>query len=208
MKREKIFEQFLWNSRFIVLVAVVASLLVGLAMFLVATVDVIHLFKDIVAYMGHSTGEKETGNVMAAYIGHSSGDEEARSVIVASVVEIIDGYLLATMMLVFSFGLYELFISRINAAEGNELASRVLLIQNMDDLKDRLSKLVLLILVVKFFQHAVKQTSTQGSTGALDLLYFSVGIFLIGAALYVSHKKSPTHNNKPGEKSDTEKDLG
>ena len=190
MKREKIFERFLWNSRFIVLVAVVASLLVGLAMFLVATVDVIHLFEDIAGYMGHNTG-----------------DEEARSVIVASIVEIIDGYLLATMMLVFSFGLYELFISRINAAEGNELASRVLLIQNMDDLKDRLSKLVLLILIVKFFQHAVKQTSTQGSTGALDLLYFSVGIFLIGAALYVSHKKSPVHNNKPGEKPETGKEL-
>lgn len=161
------------------LVAVIASLVVGLAMFFVATIDVVHLIKNIVAYIADSTGE-----------------ESARGKIVAGIVEIIDGYLLATMMLVFSFGLYELFISRIDAAEGNELASRVLLIQNMDDLKDRLSKLVLLILIVKFFQHAVIQTSGETANRPLDLLYFSVGIFLIGAALYVSHKKSPVHDKE------------
>jgi len=189
MKREKLFERFLWNSRFIVLVAVVASLLVGVGMFLVATIDIGHLFKNIIDYFGIENPSDEM--------------EIARSEIVAGVVEIIDGYLLATMMLVFSFGLYELFISRIDAAEGNELASRVLLIQNMDDLKDRLSKLVLLILIVKFFQHAVKLPTN----GALDLLYFSIGIFLIGAALYVSHKKNEGHNKKSYKSLDTVIDL-
>lgn len=38
---------------------------------------------------------------------------ELRSSTVTHVVEIIDGYLLATVLLIFSLGLYELFISKI-----------------------------------------------------------------------------------------------
>lgn len=171
MTREQISERLLWGSRYIVVVAVVASIIVCCGMYIVATIDVGHFIKNIYSYI------KLT-------------NEDARSTIVTNIVEIIDGYLLATMMLVFSFGLYELFISRIDPARSNKLASRVLTIQNIDDLKERLSKLILLILIVKFFEHALKQTFVM----PIDLLYFSVGIFLIGAALYLSHKKEAVHD--------------
>jgi uncharacterized membrane protein YqhA len=59
-----------------------------------------------------------------------------------------------------------------------------LLIESVDDLKDRLAKVVLLVLIVEFLQYALGARYTS----ALDLLYLAVGIALIGLALYLSSK--------------------
>jgi uncharacterized membrane protein YqhA len=169
------FEWLLWWSRLIVLVAVVASLGVAMGMFFVSTVDAVELLGHVVHY--------------------ASADAERaalRSNIVAHVVEVVDGYLLASIMLIFSLGLYELFISRIEAAGDFESAEQVLLIRSLDDLKDRLAKVVLLILVVKFFEYAL-QLHFQTP---LDLLYLAVGVLLVSAAIYLSHGR--THGGKDG----------
>jgi len=186
MKREHIAEELLWNSRFIVIIAVVASILVCLGMYIIATLDVIHLIENIFFYLTTDyTKIDKTGEI-----------EKARSVIVGNIVEIIDGYLLATTILIFSFGLYELFISRIDAAQSNQLSSRILSIKSIDDLKERLSKLILLILIVKFFEYALKLEFSS----SLDLVYFGLGIFLVGAALWLSHKKGiGNHKELKGE---------
>jgi uncharacterized membrane protein YqhA len=112
---------------------------------------------------------------------------ELRATVVAHVVEVVDGYLLAAIMLIFALGLYELFVSRIDVAEGSEFAERLLLIRSLDDLKDRLAKVVLLILVVKFFEFALRLTITS----ALDLLWLGLGILLVAAAVMLTHKGGP-----------------
>ena len=169
---EKAFESLLWNSRLIVLVAVVASLIVALAMFYISTVDVISLGKHLLHY--HDLTLEADARM------------ELRATVVAHVVEVVDGYLLASIMLIFALGLYELFVNRIDQAEGSEFAARLLLIRSLDDLKDRLAKVVLLILVVKFFEYAL----ALKITAALDLLWLALGIALIAAALLFSHKPS------------------
>ena len=90
---------------------------------------------------------------------------------------------MATVLLIFSLGLYELFIGDIGAAEGSETSSNVLLIQSLDDLKTRLAKVILMILIVKFFEY----TFSMEFRTPLDLLYMAGGIALIGLALYLSH---------------------
>jgi uncharacterized membrane protein YqhA len=109
-----------------------------------------------------------------------------RSEVVAYVVEVVDGYLLASIMLIFALGLYELFISRIDIAEKSEFGARLLLIRSLDDLKDRLAKVVLLILVVKFFEYALNLKVET----ALDLLYMGIGIAFVAGAIFLSHGKS------------------
>ena len=47
MKLEKIFEGLLWDSRFVVLVAVIASLLASFSMFYIATVDAYFMIFDL-----------------------------------------------------------------------------------------------------------------------------------------------------------------
>ena len=166
---EKIFETLLWNSRLVVLVAVVFSLLTALSMFYLATVDAWYLLSHLGDY--------------AAPALDAVARAELRGVMITHVVEVIDGYLLATVLLIFSLGLYELFISKIDQAEDAEISSKVLVIHSLDDLKARLSKVVLMILIVKFFEHAI----SMKFVGPLDLLIFAGGIALIGLALYLSH---------------------
>jgi uncharacterized membrane protein YqhA len=94
----------------------------------------------------------------------------------------VDGYLFAAILIIFSFGLYELFISRIDAAERSEIAPRLLLIRSLDDLKSRLAKVVFLILVVRYFEYALQSEIRS----PLDLLYLAIGIALIAFSLYLS----------------------
>jgi uncharacterized membrane protein YqhA len=131
---------------------------------------------------------------LGAYASPSlSGEERValRSSTVTHVVEIVDGYLLATVLLIFSLGLYELFISKIGLAEGSESASNVLMITSLDDLKSRLAKVVMMILVVRYFEFALGMEFTS----PMDLLQFAGGIALLGLALYLSHMadKDPGH---------------
>lgn len=166
---EKLFEGFLWRSRWVVIIAVVASLFTGFAVFYMATVDAWILLSHLGDYLD------------PLLIGDARA--EFRATQITHVVEIIDGYLLATVLLIFSLGLYELFISPIDEAEGSSSSSRVLIIHSLDELKNRLAKVVLMILIVKFFEHALHMQFKS----PVDLLAFAGGIALIGLALYLSH---------------------
>jgi uncharacterized membrane protein YqhA len=166
---EKLFEWVLWESRFAVLFAVVASLLSSLAVFYMATVDAYYMISHMGEYASPALDAVARNNLRSTTITH--------------VVEIVDGYLLATVLLIFSLGLYELFISKIDKAEESETSSNVLLITSLDDLKARLAKVILMILIVKFFEHAIRMEFQT----PLDLLYLAGGISLLGLALYLSH---------------------
>jgi uncharacterized membrane protein YqhA len=168
---EKLFESFLWNSRFVVLAAVITSLVASLAMFYIATVDAIFMVSHLPDYLIGGLPDEERAELRASTVTH--------------VVEIVDGYLLATIMLIFALGLYELFISKIDQAETEEgnTASNVLIIHDLDDLKTRLGKVILMILIVLFFEKAVE----MHFEGPLDLLELAGGIALVGLAMYLSH---------------------
>jgi len=153
---EKLFERFLWQSRMIVLAAVLISLVSSLAMFYMATVDAIYMISHLLEYPSLQGAARF----------------DLRSATITHVVELIDGYLLATVLLIFALGLYELFISKIDEAEKSEHASSVLLIKSLDDLKERLAKVVLMILIVKFFEYALEMHFET----PMDLLMFGAGI--------------------------------
>lgn len=177
-KIERIFEGALWQSRFVVLSAVVASLISAFAMFYMATIDSFYM----ITHLGDYASSDLTIDARNLLRGET----------VTHVVEIIDGYLLATVLLIFALGLYELFISPIDMAKHSETASNVLLIDSLDDLKNRLAKVILMILIVKFFEHAVVMVYAT----PIDLLYLSGGIALIGLALYLTHASEKHSGNK------------
>lgn len=172
---EKWFEGALWQSRLIVLLAVVASVLSAIGLVLMATVDAFNML----SHLAHYASSELDG----------AGRAVIRRETVTHVVEIVDGYLLATFLLIFGMGLYELFISKIDQAENSDSASKVLLIQSLDDLKGRLAKVVLMILVVRFFEYALGMKLTT----PLDLLQFAAGIALLGLALYFGHLADKRH---------------
>lgn len=166
---ERLFEAVLWRSRWVVLAAVIASMAAAIAVFYLATVDVVYL----VAHMTH-------------YADPTLGDELRRQLhdqTISHVVEVVDAYLIATFMLIFSLGTYELFISDIDEAKGSRTSSRILVIESLDDLKARLAKVILMILIVTLFEHALNMKIDQ----PVDLLYLGAAIAMIGLALYLTH---------------------
>jgi uncharacterized membrane protein YqhA len=109
--------------------------------------------------------------------------EALREATVAGIVKAVDGYLIAAIVLIFALGLYELFINKIDTIqEAARTAPRLVQVASLDDLKDRIAKLILLVLIIEFFQYALKLKYTS----PLDLLYLAIGVLFIGGALYLS----------------------
>lgn len=162
------FEAALWNSRYVVLVAVVACVFVSLVLFFIVTIEAVELPAHLSAFVDTSLPSASRARL------YSDG--------IASIAKIIDGYLFATIMLIFAMGLYELFIGKLAIAEDNELAARILLVRSIDDLKDRLAKVVFLILIVTYFEFALQGTYETST----DLLALAGGIALIAGALWLT----------------------
>lgn len=180
---ELFFEKLLWSGRFVVVIAVVASMAAAIAIFYMATVDAFYL----VAHMLHYADP-----ALAAEARKAIHDET-----ITHVVEVVDGYLLATFMLIFSLGMYELFVSDIDEARGSKASSKILVIESLDDLKARLAKVILMILIVTLFEQALKLKIRLESS--LDLLYLGGGIALVGLALYLTHKSEAQGHEAPKE---------
>jgi uncharacterized membrane protein YqhA len=166
---ERAFESLLWNSRYVVIVAVIFSLAVALGVLVLAVADALHFFGYIGGYLA----------------GTVTVNDDFRAHMLTAVVEFVDGILFAAILFIFALGLYELFIGRINFAEGSEFAERLLLIRSIDDLKERLAKVIFLILIVKYFELAItfKVQTSQ------DLLFLALGIALVAAGLYLTKPK-------------------
>jgi uncharacterized membrane protein YqhA len=174
---EQLLESALWRSRFVVLFAVIASMAAAFAIFYMATVDVVYLVGHILHYADPALG--------------TEGRKVLHDETITHVVEVVDGYLLGTVMLIFALGLYELFISDIDEAKGSKASSNMLVIENLDDLKQRLAKVIIMILIVTIFELALKLK--VGDT--LDLLYLAGAVALIGLALYLTHAADGRHND-------------
>jgi uncharacterized membrane protein YqhA len=168
---EQRIERLIWASRLSVVVAVFASIMIALGALFMATVDAAYVLVGLIQYPLASLG--------------AEGRAALRAATITGIVKAIDGFLLASIMLIFAYGLYELFISRIDAAARSESAPRLLQVRSLDDLKNRLAKVVLLVLVIEFFQHALKMSYGSPS----DLLALALGTLFVALALWLSSPK-------------------
>lgn len=164
---ERIVEGAMWRSRYVVWVGVVTSLVAMLGVFWVTTVDAFNMLDDVALYSSVDAASRD----------------KVRAEILGMVIGVVDGYLMATFLLIFGLGLYELFISKIEEAEADDMAPGVLTIHSLDDLKTRLGRVVLMMLIVNFFEHAVGMDMKT----MMDLLIFACGIVLISFALFLTH---------------------
>ena len=159
---ERLFEGAIWNSRFIVLLAVIFGLLGAVILFVVASMDIwgvgVYAFNTIITH---------------------AHPENFHEDIVAGIIGAVDLYLIAVVMFIFSFGLYELFISDIDQAAGKN-GSKLLAINSLDQLKDKIAKVIVMVLVVNFFQRVLHTNFTT----ALEMLYFALAITALAVGLY------------------------
>ena len=161
---ERVFEGAIWRSRFVVLLAVIFGLVGAVILFIVASMDIwnvaLFTFSTIIEH------------------AHPKGFHED---IVAGIIGAVDLYLIAVVMFIFSFGIYELFISHIDEAEAH---NQILAISSLDQLKDKIAKVIVMVLVVNFFQRVLHTNFTT----PLEMLYFAGSITLLAVGLYFLSK--------------------
>ena len=164
---EKFFEASMWKTRFLVILPVIFSLIGAVVLFVVASMDIWGVAKytfDTIITSAHPKNFHED--------------------IVSGIIGAVDLYLIAIVMLIFSFGVYELFISPIDHSQEAEDDSKILSITSLDQLKDKIAKVIIMVLVVNFFQRVLH---TKYDT-ALEMLYFALAITALSVGLYFVSK--------------------
>ncbi len=132
-----VFERLLWASRLMMVVAVLTSVLLAIGTLYLAVVDAARVLGVLTDYADLSLGSKE-----ATYL---------RNEAVTSIVRTLDGFLITSILLIFAFGIYELFIGDIEVIDRSEAALRFLAVNSLNQLKENVARLVILVLVIEFF---------------------------------------------------------
>ena len=138
--------KFLSSTRYIILLGVFSLLGAALVAFgwgIVKTVDAIALVITSVA--------KDPGITIA-------------------LIEVVDAFLIATAILIFALGLFELFIADLSLPDWIQ-------IHNLHDLKAKLGGVLVLVMAVKFLEKLAEWKNAQ------ETLFFALAIAVISAAL-------------------------
>jgi uncharacterized membrane protein YqhA len=175
---KKGFEIALWKSRLIVVLAVIPSIVAGVALFCIVAIESFRVLADLLHYVDPTMSLDQREALLKQTI--------------LRIISAIDGYLLGAFMLIFGFGLYELFLADLEEARSSQMSGRILRIKSLDDLKSRLAKVILIILIVETFKDAFEIKAQS----PLELLYVGATIALIGLALYLTHGSESEKNPK------------
>ena len=166
-KIEHIFETIIWNFRLLVLFPVIFSLLSAVKFFMIGTWDI---------WAGFSLR-----------FDPSDPEGEVTYQIVSYVIGGIDYYLIGIVLLIFAFGIYELFISKIDIRFEQEVS--ILQSESLDELKSKLVKVIVVALIVNLFKKMLELEVSQAS----DFVYVALTIFLIAISNYLLqiHSQDP-----------------
>jgi uncharacterized membrane protein YqhA len=156
---EKVFESVLWNSRLIVLLAVIFGSISAILLFIAGSVEIVSSILHAVS-LAHMDIEYTT--LLSGIIGG------------------VDLYLIGMVLLIFSFGIYELAISEIDIARKSEAYHTLLEIENLDDLKNKIIKVIIMVLIVSFFQRVLSMKMEN----SMDMLFMAVSIAVICIGVY------------------------
>ena len=165
-------EKLLWSTRYIALFAVLSSVIASIVLFLVGS-------WEIAEKIYHS-------------IEKLINKEEYHSELLVGIIQGVDLYLISVVLMIFGFGIYELFISKIDIARQN-VDITILEIENLDELKQKIIKVIIMVLIVTFFERILKLGDTFNSPQ--DMLWFAISILALSIGIYLVRKED-SHNVK------------
>lgn len=177
-KIEYIFEAFIWNFRFFILAPVVFSLLSALRLIVIGTVDI---------WAG-----------LTLPFDTKDPEGELTVKIIAYIIGGIDYYLIGIVLLIFAFGIYELFISEIDIRHRDD--SSILQSETLEELKSKLVNVIVVALIVSLFKRMLNLEIKQIS----DVVYIASAILLISISQYLLNLNhlSPSKRGNSSEKID------
>lgn len=139
------------RSRFIAAIAVLCVFIAASVLAIYGAIDTFVIVSDLIS-------------------GGKTGDKISKQLILDA-IELVDLFLLSTVFYVVAIGLYELFI------DDNLPVPHWMSIRNLDDLKNKLIAVVIVVLGVTFLGQVVSGTAPQ------DLFWTGAGIALVIVAL-------------------------
>ncbi len=160
-KIEFFFEVLIWNFRFFILAPVIFSLLSSLRLIVIGTVDI---------WAG-----------LTLPFDAQDPEGEATVEIIAYIIGGIDYYLIGIVLLIFSFGIYELFISKIHVKHRDD--SSILQSETLEELKGKLVNVIVVALIVSLFKKMLNLEIQQTA----DIVYIALAILLISISQYILH---------------------
>ncbi len=164
---ERVVEPVLWYFRIFVIIPVIFSLLSTFALFILGSHEILQGLSIQFRNYGDST-------IYIKTLGY--------------IITGIDLYLIGIILLLFALGIYELFISKIDAGLSRDKNTDISLMQSqsLDKLKDKLLKTIVMALVVTFF----KQLISFNVQTPLDLLFLAASILIIAISTYLMYRVS------------------
>jgi uncharacterized membrane protein YqhA len=145
--------------RYMSLISVVASFFGAALMFVIGAIKTYNAYAIFLADDGYAHGVSET-NVAMAYV-----------------IQSIDAFLIALALLIFAYGVYNLFASR--AEPGTDGSEPWLRVSSFAQLKKLLAELVIIILFVRFLEIAL--FSIEGLSW--ESLVLPISILLLALAV-------------------------
>ena len=159
-------EKILWNFRYITLLAVVLSILSSITLILLGSWEILQAITFYNPLFDSSI---------------SSNNE-----LLFKIISSIDLFLIGIVLLIFGFGIYELFVSEIDFAN-SKFNDSTLKIKDLDQLKNKIIKVIIIVLIVKFFEKTLKYSETF--TNSIDFLYFGLSILTICLGFFLINRK-------------------
>ena len=160
------FEKLLWSVRYITILAVILSIIAAFTLIILGSWDIM----EAVIFYNPLFDESISNN----------------NDLLFKIISAIDLFLIGIVLLIFGFGIYELFVSEIDFANA-KFTESTLKIRDLDQLKNKIIKVVIIVLIVKFFEKVLK--FSENFTTPMDILYFSLSILSICIGYYLINKK-------------------
>jgi uncharacterized membrane protein YqhA len=156
------FERLLWRLRLIAILPVIMSLVSTVVAFVLGTLEI--------------------GKALGAFGNQSQPGKEFVAELLGAIVSGIDLYLIGIALLIFGYGVYELLISPIEAAREHDQGGGGLLdIRNLDQLKEKLVKVLVVALIVSAFKAMLTMPIKDGPS----LAFFCLSVLLLALSGYL-----------------------
>lgn len=198
-------ESLIFKSRIVSISAVIASLI---ASFLLFIKGIVHIGNALfLIFQGNITssncttqnadtvkniadpGEWAIRNLIKGFAG-----KDVATTPFVQIIESVDTFLVALVLLIFAIGIYELFIGKFDPIiRINDKRPSWMRVTSIDDLKSSLVKVLLIAMIVGFYKQTLIVTDYQ------NLMFLAIGILLISAAFCVAEISAHYHKKNSKE---------
>ncbi len=158
-------EPYMWNAKFFIILAIMCSLIVSIGLILYGVYETI----GVLQLLFKSQDPKE---------------------IELATLSIVDIFLFGMVMMIFAFGTYNLFISKLDNVSRDtrsyEVRPKWVRVENFGELKSIFIKVAIMILIITFLELVVRSMELF-QKDIYSILIIPVGILLIALSLKLVH---------------------